>query len=319
MPDGSSVYKNFGGTPGVTVDMAGSAEVIDAISKAKKGGRPTFIQGRGQFGRAAKAFTLALENVSEGAALVVKGRSDSGFLFPTDANGNTFRQVPRQGAKLIDLDAWWANLEEGTIAGPAHNISFSSTSHSVTFYGPNGAKLGLMEITGMSGNATVMKNRVSTIILGTVIVRMFPGFEYPAQPMKTCWDVRSMPTVDGAQPKNWEYTVDMVLGTSGGEISIRQNSVALRSANFATPLSCLTESEELVVLSSTRPAVMQVSRDQTTASASIEAGLFLRDILRDTPTSQQGSTRRSNRKVGRNSPCPCGSGIKYKRCCGRPV
>lgn len=26
--------------------------------------------------------------------------------------------------------------------------------------------------------------------------------------------------------------------------------------------------------------------------------------------------RRSERKVGRNEPCPCGSGKKYKRCCG---
>ena len=23
-------------------------------------------------------------------------------------------------------------------------------------------------------------------------------------------------------------------------------------------------------------------------------------------------------KVGRNDPCPCGSGKKYKNCCGRP-
>jgi uncharacterized protein YecA (UPF0149 family) len=26
---------------------------------------------------------------------------------------------------------------------------------------------------------------------------------------------------------------------------------------------------------------------------------------------------RGHRKVGRNDPCPCGSGKKYKRCCGR--
>jgi preprotein translocase subunit SecA len=25
----------------------------------------------------------------------------------------------------------------------------------------------------------------------------------------------------------------------------------------------------------------------------------------------------SGRKIGRNDPCPCGSGKKYKRCCGR--
>ncbi|MFB3142119.1 MAG: SEC-C metal-binding domain-containing protein, partial [Acidobacteriota bacterium] len=26
---------------------------------------------------------------------------------------------------------------------------------------------------------------------------------------------------------------------------------------------------------------------------------------------------RTTRKVGRNEPCPCGSGKKYKKCCGR--
>jgi uncharacterized protein len=26
---------------------------------------------------------------------------------------------------------------------------------------------------------------------------------------------------------------------------------------------------------------------------------------------------RSHRKIGRNEPCPCGSGKKYKRCCGQ--
>jgi SEC-C motif-containing protein len=29
-------------------------------------------------------------------------------------------------------------------------------------------------------------------------------------------------------------------------------------------------------------------------------------------------TPRSVEKVGRNEPCPCGSGKKYKKCCGRP-
>jgi len=27
--------------------------------------------------------------------------------------------------------------------------------------------------------------------------------------------------------------------------------------------------------------------------------------------------RRKKRKIGRNEPCPCGSGKKYKHCCGR--
>ena len=28
-------------------------------------------------------------------------------------------------------------------------------------------------------------------------------------------------------------------------------------------------------------------------------------------------TIRKSKKIGRNDPCPCGSGKKYKKCCGR--
>jgi len=37
-------------------------------------------------------------------------------------------------------------------------------------------------------------------------------------------------------------------------------------------------------------------------------------VLRDQP--QKGTVVRSEKKVGRNDPCPCGSGKKYKNCCG---
>ena len=30
----------------------------------------------------------------------------------------------------------------------------------------------------------------------------------------------------------------------------------------------------------------------------------------------QQTVKREGRKVGRNEPCPCGSGKKYKKCCG---
>ena len=43
---------------------------------------------------------------------------------------------------------------------------------------------------------------------------------------------------------------------------------------------------------------------------------------RPAPAQEQGSAanapvRREGAKVGRNDPCPCGSGKKYKKCCGR--
>ncbi len=44
-------------------------------------------------------------------------------------------------------------------------------------------------------------------------------------------------------------------------------------------------------------------------------------VLKANPTgSSDGSasaTRRTGKKIGRNDPCPCGSGKKYKKCCGR--
>lgn len=32
---------------------------------------------------------------------------------------------------------------------------------------------------------------------------------------------------------------------------------------------------------------------------------------------KSGTIRREGKKIGRNDPCPCGSGKKYKQCCGR--
>jgi len=38
---------------------------------------------------------------------------------------------------------------------------------------------------------------------------------------------------------------------------------------------------------------------------------------RDTREQQITAPIRSEKTVGRNDPCPCGSGKKYKNCCGR--
>ncbi len=43
----------------------------------------------------------------------------------------------------------------------------------------------------------------------------------------------------------------------------------------------------------------------------------LRDEIRPEILRLSQAPRRRSPKVGRNEPCPCGSGKKYKRCCGR--
>jgi len=32
---------------------------------------------------------------------------------------------------------------------------------------------------------------------------------------------------------------------------------------------------------------------------------------------QETKTVNIKKKIGRNEPCPCGSGLKYKKCCGK--
>jgi hypothetical protein len=45
-----------------------------------------------------------------------------------------------------------------------------------------------------------------------------------------------------------------------------------------------------------------------------EADMLLAEVMGIAPPRQAA---RSGTKVGRNDPCPCGSGKKYKKCCGR--
>ena len=59
-----------------------------------------------------------------------------------------------------------------------------------------------------------------------------------------------------------------------------------------------------------RPRVTEIKREQVakvTATSGSGDG------------SEKGRTIRNDKnKVGVNDPCPCGSGKKYKKCCGKP-
>lgn len=41
------------------------------------------------------------------------------------------------------------------------------------------------------------------------------------------------------------------------------------------------------------------------------------DLADETPHAPHEPYRAPGRKTGRNAHCPCGSGKKYKKCCGR--
>jgi uncharacterized protein len=52
------------------------------------------------------------------------------------------------------------------------------------------------------------------------------------------------------------------------------------------------------------------------AAGLIFAYRYFREARKDAEHIAPAMARQSPRKIGRNAPCPCGSGKKYKRCCG---
>lgn len=281
MPNGLGASENLGRVPGLPTDFAGSVEMAERIKRAQRTDRPVFIQGRhGSFENTRQA-TLGPMNVNEGSTLIVQVAGDSPPLFVTDSNGNTFRTGRiHPSAMSTGLDAEWMKLEDGKKAGASHRVEFSSTSYSHVFNGPTGPNLkyGSMEFLGVTGDAVVTKNRVTKIELGSFRIQAYPAFEHLSAALKTGWNIRSRLVLHGAEPHDWGYTVDLVLGPSGASIRIHDNSVAFRSTGVAA-LSFLEDSEELVLASSTRPFEITISKEQPNASAVVEARLFLRDIV----------------------------------------
>ena len=64
------------------------------------------------------------------------------------------------------------------------------------------------------------------------------------------------------------------------------------------------------------------NEEQKAQPSAVQEALKREQVAKPTQTSGDGTdnankTVRKGKKVGRNDPCPCGSGKKYKKCCGR--
>lgn len=64
--------------------------------------------------------------------------------------------------------------------------------------------------------------------------------------------------------------------------------------------------------------ILTGSREMTEAVAKYLKGKG-REAAKGTPRKKKIKTIVKDRKIGRNEPCPCGSGKKYKKCCGQNV
>ncbi|GAC1431257.1 MAG: hypothetical protein NVSMB65_04770 [Chloroflexota bacterium] len=83
------------------------------------------------------------------------------------------------------------------------------------------------------------------------------------------------------------------------------------------PTSTLSEQEQEEYLSATYDALRELIEEDLA-----HLGVLTSDPARPAAPHQSGTAvaptlPRQARRVGRNDPCPCGSGKKYKKCCGR--
>lgn len=120
-----------------------------------------------------------------------------------------------------------------------------------------------------------------------------------------------------------EYAQPLLDETDG---SHEQTQTALSIAQMCWNLALLPESEHEQMLATMRPALNMDDTEFADFRNSVIAPMISRhrEMFPNMPRqgSQMhtaGASRAKKRYpgTGRNEPCPCNSGIKYKRCCGR--
>ena len=99
----------------------------------------------------------------------------------------------------------------------------------------------------------------------------------------------------------------LAYGQQDPVVAFRQMSYDM----FDEMTTAIREDTVKIILSAHFRTEEEIKREQVAKVTSATAG--------GGDGSEKGRTvRNSNKKVGVNDPCPCGSGKKYKKCCGRP-
>ena len=90
------------------------------------------------------------------------------------------------------------------------------------------------------------------------------------------------------------------------------------TVKFCYNVTVTTRTERRNVVSGSTSAAKEEYKDDTAAQQSRGGrGSMPAAAPKADKTGKQETVRRDMPKVGRNDPCPCGSGKKYKNCCGR--
>jgi preprotein translocase subunit SecA len=89
------------------------------------------------------------------------------------------------------------------------------------------------------------------------------------------------------------------------------------TVKFCYNVTVTTKTERRNVVSGRTSAAKEEYKDDTAAQSRAGGGNMPNAAPKAEKTGKQETIRRDMPKVGRNDPCPCGSGKKYKNCCGR--
>ncbi|MCF7822125.1 MAG: SEC-C domain-containing protein [Mariprofundaceae bacterium] len=109
-----------------------------------------------------------------------------------------------------------------------------------------------------------------------------------------------------AQQDRKSHDITIMVGNAGAGLTIHCNDAPIAIAGPKLQAHC--EYRKRKQEASVWFGICIEPRD-----ASLRFGLNLNN--KHKPTASPGSIKRDKNKVGRNDPCPCGSGLKYKKCC----
>jgi hypothetical protein len=192
--------------------------------------------------------------------------------------GNVILVVPMGKESFRVPDAPSDHLPTAGIAD-SRTIAISSPSASIPIAAPNGAIVGTLSIAGATAELVLKKNVEVQGCLGTVTLSINPSNLLFGESFRTSRNpCPCAPTIDGAQPRNWEYSVYSYFDGTTFRVEIRQLSTSLRNDNLLAPMPCLAATEEIVVRVPIGELVLRATASTPLSSASLEGGFLLRDI-----------------------------------------
>jgi hypothetical protein len=167
-----------------------------------------------------------------------------------------------------------------TEIGESRTILFSSPANVVSItLGAGGPVIATLSIAGTKGELTVRKNQYASASLGTVSFSGNPVTLSSAKPFFVKrLRLSCVPTVDGAQPRTWDYVFDIKFAGTTLEVTISQNSMAFRSANAPAPPPVLGSNEELVMAAPVGGLTLSITPTMTQTAATLEVQFLLRDF-----------------------------------------